>query len=418
MISGSAWFQYKGNHSATYNVLKSVVELGNSVTLVYPTGNYSWELRNAREMMAATSNGLRVIPVNIMPRKINQYYQSGRRFFSKFLPGGNSDRLTSQFNDYLSYELNLNRQFGRVIMDILMQEDLDLVQVDYPGALKIVSLIAKHDIPKIFVSHEIQAIRAQRTLASEEPRHANTIQKIRQVESHFLKQYDAVFTLTAVDSAKLQELYSIDSMVSPHAVNTDFWKKQVALSKNRHLVFSGGESHYPNKDAVEWLCRDIMPMLDNRLGKYKLYITGKWSNATKKKLSSDKTVFTDYVEDLRGYLSGGISLAPIRIGSGMRVKILEAMSMECPVVSTTVGCEGLGVVDGQHLLVADTAEAFADKVVMASQMTDRSNRLGAEARKFVVEHYGLAVTGKRRVALFRRILNQKCKTDCAACGDL
>jgi len=411
MISGSPWFQYRGNHRATYNVLKAVVNQGNRVTLIYPTKNYEMELDNAREMMEATSPGLEVIPVDTRAPKLARYYRSGKRIIANLLTKPNVEQITDQFSDYLNYDNNLNKNFVRAISAILEREAFDLIHVDYPVALKAVAALAAHDKPKVFVNHEIQAIRAQRTLQPDGHGYEKAVQQVRNVEGHFLKQYDAVIALTAVDSKKLNELYSIDAFVSPHAVDTDFWRKRKVIADHRRLVFSGGESHYPNRDAVEWLCRNIMPILDQHLDNYKIYITGKWSKKTKKNLSSPRVIFTGYIEDMRDYLSGSISLAPIRIGSGMRVKILEAMAMECIVVSTAIGCEGLRVTDGKHLLVANSAVEIAEKVSLISQNIEDFNAVGVEARRFVEKNYGIEATGKRRVEVFKQILERRPTTD-------
>ncbi len=414
MISGSPWFQYRGNHSATYNVLKAVVNQGNRVTLIYPTKNYELELENARKMMEVASPGLEVIPVDTRTPLLARYYRSGKRIIAKLLAKPNFEQITAQFSDYLNYDNNLNKIFLWTISVILEKEAFDLIQVDYPAALKAVAVLTAHDKPKVFVNHEIQAIRAQRTLQPDGKGYEKAVQQVRNVEGYFLKQYDAVIALTAVDSKKLNELHSVDAFVSPHAVDTDFWRKREVIADHRRLVFSGGESHYPNRDAVEWLCRDIMPIMNQRLDNYKIYITGKWSEETKKELSSHRVIFTGYVEDIRDYLSGSISLAPIRIGSGMRVKILEAMAMECIVVSTAIGCEGLGVTDGKHLFVANSAEAIAERVSQVFQNIENFAAIGVDARKFVVKNYGIEVTGKRRVEVFMQIVSRHHSEDSAA----
>jgi glycosyltransferase involved in cell wall biosynthesis len=411
MISGSPWFQHKGNHSATYNVLKAVVAQGNHVTLIYPTKKYSEELENARKIEQDTPPGLQVIPVDIHRSKLNGYYRDARRLLSKLRSQPKIEQNFRQFSDYFSTNTNLNKNFVRAIRDVLMNETFDIVQVDYPSALKTIAVLPELQIPSVFVNHEIQAIRMQRTFRPEENGYQAALQRIKDVEGTFLSQYDAVITLTAVDSEKLRELYAINAMVSPHAVDTDFWKNNQVSSGNKRLVFSGGEGHFPNRDAVDWLCSDILPALDRRLDDYQLYITGKWSEATVKQLSSSKVIFTGYVDDIRRYLSGSISLAPLRIGSGMRVKILEAMAMECIVVSTGIGCEGLGSSDGTHLFVEDNAKAFAGRVSKIYKNPDGFSKMGTAARDFVVQNYGVDATGERRVEVFEQILassrNQK-----------
>lgn len=406
MISGSPWFQFRGNHSATYNTLKGVLREGNKVTLIYPTENYPLELDNAREMMKVSPTGLKVVPVNISPKRMVSLYIKATSLLKSILDKRAENSLIAQFSKYLSYDVNLNIKFINAIGLALEEEKYDIIQVDYPQALKVISLLDRYRIAKVFINHEIQMIRALRTFEAEQEEYKEVIRKIGDVESFFLKKYDAVIVLTEVDSKGLKEFYSIDSYVSPHAIDTDFFKKLQTISEHIKLIYTGGESHYPNRDAIEWFCKDIMPILDKRLKNYKFYITGKWSDETIRGLSSDTVVFTGFVEGLRDYLSDVIFVAPIRIGSGMRVKILEAMAMGCGVISTTIGCEGLGVKDGEHLLIADTAEDFTNKVIELSQNIKLYNTLGAATRKFVVENFSIEVTGKRRVDIYKQIINQ------------
>ncbi len=404
MISGSPWFQYQGNHSATYNVLKSVVNLGNRITLVYPTKNHEIELDNAAKIMKDASAGLSVIPVDIRPHKIARCYQSGRRILDRYLTKPDADIIRSQFADYMDRTVRFNKSFIRAIERILRKEAYDVIQVDYPAALKAIGFLGTTGLPKVFINHEIQAIRAERTLRLEKDSFTGIIQKVRDVESHFLKKYDAVIALTLTDSEKLDTLYGIDSHVSPHAVDTGFWHKKNVNPDRLRLVFSGGESHYPNRDAAQWLCRDIVPLLEKKLKDFHIYIIGRWSERTRMKFASDRIVFTGYVHDMRDYLSGGISLAPLRIGSGMRIKILEAMALGCAVVTTSVGCEGLGTSDGVHLCTADSAGEFAQKTIMIANNPGLYDNLGAAARKFVVDNFSVEIAGKRRVAVLKRIL--------------
>ncbi len=188
MISGSPFFQYKGNHSATYNVLKSVVHLGNKITLVYPTVNYGMELDNAREIMEVTPPGLKVVPVNIKPRKMTRYYLYAKRIIKRLLTSQNSGDLTKQFADYLTYDPNLNMYLTRAIRKILSKVNFDIIQVDYPSGLKFINVLEEINKPNVYVHHEIQAVRAERTFQFDEQPYVNIIQKVREVENHFLKK--------------------------------------------------------------------------------------------------------------------------------------------------------------------------------------------------------------------------------------
>jgi glycosyltransferase involved in cell wall biosynthesis len=411
VLSGSPWFQIRGCHSAIYNALKGVARLDNAITLLYPTLDYSTELENAREVNRASLPGFELVPVNVQPVRSISYYVKTMRDVLK-------DRLSSQprffkeFSHYLSLEVDhddvlYSAAFINAARSALGRAGYDIIQVDYPRTLKIIDFL-DFDLPKVFVNHEIQSVRAMRTLEAEGQqgaRYEKLVDKVSSVEGHFLRKYDAVIALTETDSRALRKLYSLDPYISPHAIDTDHFRS-VPSTEHVKLIYPGGETHYPNKDAVRWFCTDIAPILDKKLKNYRLYVTGKWSDEAVGRYSSDNVLFTGFVDDLREYLSGAICIAPIRIGSGMRVKILEAMSMECGVVSTSVGCEGLNAKDGEHLLLAETAGDFAENVVRLARDADLYTKLGSDARELVIRNFSVQAAGKRRLQVYEQTIKR------------
>lgn len=404
----------RGSHSAIYNTLKGVAQQGNKITLLYPTANYPMELENAREVNLASPPGFEIVPVNLAPRRSIPYYLKIIRDIIKRRLSAPPERVLEEFDYYLSHDASfghflLNSAFINAIKSVLSESGYDIIQVDYPRALKIIDFL-DFKIPRVYVNHEIQSVRAMRTLEAEKKqggKYEELLSKVSSVEAQFLKKYDSVIVLTETDARKLKEMYSLDSYVSPLAVDSDYFQKVPSRLERVKLIYSGSEAHYPNKDAVQWFCTDIVPILDRRLKDYKLYITGKYSDETRERFSSANVVFTGFVDDLRKYLSGAICVAPIRIGSGMRVKILEAMSMQCGVVSTSVGCEGLNAKDGENLLLAETAEDFADKVVRLAEDIDLYAKLGSAARELVIKNFSIQATSKRRLDVYGRIIRQQ-----------
>jgi glycosyltransferase involved in cell wall biosynthesis len=110
------------------------------------------------------------------------------------------------------------------------------------------------------------------------------------------------------------------------------------------------------------------------------------------------------VDDVRPLIaSASVSLAPIRVGGGTRLKILEAMALRAPVVATSKGAEGLDVRDGEHLLIADTPEAFADATIRLLKEPGLRERLADNAYQLVREHYDWAVVMPRFLHLVERV---------------
>ncbi len=416
VISGSPWFQARGGHSATYNTLKGVCKQGHEVTYLYPTTNYLNELSNVKKTMQTGPPNFNLIPVNTKQKKPISYYLNAlrrmvlRRIYSR---PKNSERIKKEFFHYLTDKPDHNlgifsEEFLTVIKSYLDKKKYDLIQVDYPAALKIIHFL-DYDIPKVFVNHEIQMIRAIRTIEAkkgDKKKYKSFLDQVCSIERRFMKKYDSVIVLTETDSKNIKELYSIESYVSPLSVDTNYFKRNTHNSNPIRLIFSGGENHYPNKNAIDWFCTDILPVLNKMTKNYILYITGKWSNKFVRKYSTENVVFTGFVDDLREYLRGAISVAPLRIGGGIRVKILEAMSMECGVVSTAIGCEGLGVENKKNILQAETPEEFAESIIMLATDRDLYETLGSAARDLVVNNFSIYPVANLRIKAYEQIIAQ------------
>ena len=123
------------------------------------------------------------------------------------------------------------------------------------------------------------------------------------------------------------------------------------------------------------------------------------------RLTGNGVHVTGRVEDVIPYYSRStVSIVPLRAGGGTRLKILEAMALGRPVVSTSIGCEGLDVVDGQHLLIADDPQQFADKTVRLLTDSTLYKRIAAEAREFVVTRHDRDVIAGQLLDVYTKVM--------------
>ena len=138
-----------------------------------------------------------------------------------------------------------------------------------------------------------------------------------------------------------------------------------SFSERKNIMFLGGFDHLPNVDAVKFFVQEIFPGIKREIPDIKFYIVG--SNPPKEIMSlrSDDTIVSGYVKDLLPYFENCRALvAPLRYGAGIKGKIVEAMAHGLPVVTTSIGTEGMDLTDGKNILIADTPEEFARKVVI------------------------------------------------------
>ena len=174
---------------------------------------------------------------------------------------------------------------------------------------------------------------------------------------------DSHLFVSAAD-AKIQEekIPGIKAATAPNGVDTQYLTPSPGkMNEAPGLLFLGNMAWLPNEDAALYFAGDIFPEIKKKYPEMVFYIAGKGSSPAVKKLSEDRNIkVPGYVGDVREYYGKNVILVvPMRIGGGTRLKIVEAMSSGVPVVSTSVGCEGLAVKHGENILIADTPGAFA-----------------------------------------------------------
>ena len=154
------------------------------------------------------------------------------------------------------------------------------------------------------------------------------------------------------------------------------------------FLFVGLMGYEPNVDAVRWFASTILPLVRERVAGAEFRVVGRHCESVRSLDSLDGVTVVGAVDSLRDEMdSADVSVVPLRSGSGTRLKVVEAMANRLPMVSTAVGCEGIDVRDGEHLLIADDAEAFARSCVAAvTDLSARAAMIEAAEQRYL-EHY-------------------------------
>jgi glycosyltransferase involved in cell wall biosynthesis len=217
--------------------------------------------------------------------------------------------------------------------------------------------------------------------------------KLRSYERKMCRQSDRVACVSAADALAIQQLDpALQAHVIPNGVDTDFYQraKVAQLDLPPHsLVFTGTMDFRPNVDAMLWFARDVLPLIKSRVPQVRVYIVGQQPHARLNVLRADPAItITGAVNDTRPYIAAaGAYIIPLRMGGGSRLKLLEALSMQAPIVSTTLGAEGFGVASREQLLLADDAASFAQSIVELLEDRAWARSLGAAGRLLAVQHY-------------------------------
>lgn len=217
--------------------------------------------------------------------------------------------------------------------------------------------------------------------------------KLRRFERRACQQADRVVCVSEADAIMLRELPGIRSPhVVPNGVDTAFYRRDqvTPLELPPHtLVFTGTMDFRPNVDAVLWFAQEVLPVIRQTLPDAHFYIVGQRPHARLNVLRDQPAVtLTGAVDDTRPYIAGAaVYVAPLLTGGGTRLKLLEALSLQAPVVSTTLGAEGFGVSSSREMLLADGAADFAQAVIALIDDRAWAQALGHTGREFAVLRY-------------------------------
>lgn len=163
------------------------------------------------------------------------------------------------------------------------------------------------------------------------------------------------------------------------------------------MLFLGTLTWEPNNRGIIWFLKNIMPKLNEKYKKLNLYIVGKTPSNELKNIATkfNNVVITGYVESVDEYYNkSDFMIVPLFTGSGQRVKIIEAFSKGMPVISTTLGAEGLFSTDGIDILIADTKKEFYDKIQALTKSSLRK-KISINSRKLYEQYYSIQSVGKK-----------------------
>jgi glycosyltransferase involved in cell wall biosynthesis len=175
-----------------------------------------------------------------------------------------------------------------------------------------------------------------------------------------------------------------------NGVDLDRFKPAEDKPRTGRILFLASLDYYLNQDALDYFLRRIMHLISRRFPAAKLQVVGKGSPLELKKrlMQCAGVEFVGEVGDVRPYLAkAAVVVVPLRVGGGSRIKILEALAMGKPVVSTSIGAEGLALSDGVHIALADTPTEFAARTVELLRSHEECQRLGENGRRLVIERY-------------------------------
>ncbi|MBA3442658.1 MAG: glycosyltransferase [Pyrinomonadaceae bacterium] len=390
----------KGGKIRTYHMLK---ELKREHHITYLTLDDGTAAADARERATEYCHELVYVPHHTRAKFSAGFYVELAANLASPLPYAIKKYESSQMRREI-VERTERDAFDVLICDFLTPS------INVPSSVPCATVLFQHNVEAMIWKrhYEVQTNPLKKVYLYDQWR------KTRRFEHSACRRFDQVIAVSREDRDMMQRDYEVDAIEDvPTGVDTEFFQPQGRERREPHnLVFTGSMDWLPNEDAIRFFTEQIMPRIKQAVPDVTLTVVGRKPYPSLIELSKHdpSVIVTGRVEDVRPFMErAGAYIVPIRIGGGTRLKIYEAMAMEKPIISTTVGAEGLPVQHDIDLLLADTPELFAEAVIKVFSNQTFAGELGARAAAVVRERFGWDKVAKTFAEICQRTAGREHK---------
>lgn len=282
-----------------------------------------------------------------------------------------------------------NKKIQKSIDNLISQEQPDRI---YCQLIRMAEYIKDQPIPKVLdymdgfsVNTKRWSLRApfwQKWLWKMEAK------KLKEYEQTIYHKFDGHTIISAQDKMAMGLVNGMDVRVLPNGVDTDFFVNKNKIEKAYQLIFVGNMGYQPNIKAARFLVEEILPLVQNEIKNLNVLIAGARPSTEVKRLASSSVKISGWVEDIRdAYAAGFIFCAPLFLGAGQQNKILEAMAMGIPCITTPMVNNAIGAKEGAEILLAEKPIEFAEAILKLWEDEEKREKMAIEAHSFVCKNY-------------------------------
>jgi glycosyltransferase involved in cell wall biosynthesis len=230
--------------------------------------------------------------------------------------------------------------------------------------------------------------------------------RIRPFEVNICNQFESCIEVSQEDKLIIEHAgVRIPVGVAINGVDAEYFSPRPGLAEEEALVFVGTFKFFGNVDGIRWLLDRVWPRVRELHQGLRLYVVGNSPPGWLCQHGDPNIVVTGWVPDIRDYiLKSRLVIAPLRMGSGTKLKILEAMSMAKPVVTTQVGAEGIGAEEGKHLVVRDDPAQMAEAVNRLLKEQGMAQEIGRQARQFILDNYSWEKAANQVSEIYQEVI--------------
>jgi glycosyltransferase involved in cell wall biosynthesis len=303
---------------------------------------------------------------------------------------------------------------AHVLQELAEKEQFDIVQVEHSSLTIYLDHVHFRGTPPTVVTmHNVDFIRNERIIENTplgllKLYHVANQMRFKKWELDSVRRYSSVVAMSEFDKQLLlAELPSLPVHIVPNGVDISGISFSPVTDNLKKIIFVASMDSEANHDGAMFFAKEIYPLVKQKHSSSSITFVGRNPRQELKEIDNGNDLLvTGKVTDVSDYYrQATVAIVPLRSGGGTRLKILEAMAAGTPVVSTTVGCEGLDLIDQEHLLIADTPQAFAAAV--SRLLSDTSFRLGLieRARKCVEVHYDWQLIARQHESVYRKAVH-------------
>ncbi len=381
------------SHRITFMCPRGTIENENQLRKLWPDVTFIFFDPDKETELTRSKKAIKMVKNVINPQKLSREQE-----FRKSMLLDRTNLVDYYYNNLIE-----------VVKDTTSKKIFDLIQVEFIEIAPIIDFFPK-GIPTTFVHHEIRYRIMKLEAETQKTKKIGddwVIGNTKLLEIGLLNKFDKVFCVTQndVDYLTSDGVLPGKAVASPSPVKFLYDEKEEIFEFQNRLVYLGPEFHFPNLDAIDWFLENCWTEIIQANPSLRFDIVGKWTPKTVKYLSEKykNVFFHGFVPDLKELMSGAILIVPLRIGSGMRMKILEGVKWNIPIISTTIGSEGLPMQHGENCYIANNKEEFIKSVNALVLDSDLQNRFVKKSKNILQKGYSIEECGNLRQGYYEQL---------------
>lgn len=304
-----------------------------------------------------------------------------------------------------------SKTFEQKLISVLIKEDFDIVQIELLFMSPYINFIRKHSNAKIVLrAHNIEHLIWERLERSE----TNPLKKLylkhlsstlKAYELEIVNNYDGIIPITKKDAAFFKKHTSTPVFPVSFGIRLNEQPGFKNIEPEHALFHIGAMNWLPNEEGIQWFLDKVWPLVFENIPDLKLYLAGRNMPEWLKQLDLKNVEVVGEVSDAKEFIdSKSMSIAPLLSGSGIRIKIIESMSLGKAVISTSIGAEGINYTNGHDILIADTPTAFSEEIEKLYKNPNTAKTIGDNARKLVAKDHDSKKIIRQLVQFYQQIL--------------